>query len=202
MARSLSKIKEQIAKLQKEADSIQSGVIARIRKEIALHDLTVEHLFGSATAAGSEMAKQPRTIAPKALVARKKTTTKPAKFADDQGNTWGGVGKRPQWIREALEAGRTLEEFLVSAAKQAAQPKAKGTRRPKVPAAPARKNVAARKKLPATSAPAAKTKVLTKIARQPATSMKKAPTKKITAKKGRATTVPAGVSAPGDQSAD
>ncbi len=201
MARSLSKIKEQIAKLQKEADSIQSSVIARIRKEIALHDLTVEHLFGSGTAAGSEMAKQPRAVAPKAPATRKKATGKPAKFADDQGNTWGGMGKRPQWIREALEAGRALEEFLVSAAKPAAKPKARATRQPKA-AAPKRKKVAASKKPAATSAPAPKTKVPAKKTRKPAASTKKAPTKKIAAKKGRATTAPASASAPGDQSAD
>lgn len=202
MARSLSKIKEQIAKLQKEADSIQSSVIARIRKEIALHDLTVEHLFGSATAAGSEMAKQPRAVASKAPATRKKATGKPAKFADDQGNTWGGMGKRPQWIREALEAGRALEEFLVSAAKPAAKPKARATRQPKAAVAPTRKKVAASKKPAATSAPAPKTKVPAKKNRKPAASMKKAPTKKIAAKKGRATTAPASTSAPGDQAAN
>ena len=202
MARSLSKIKEQIAKLQKEADSIQSSVIARIKKEIALHDLTAEHLFGSATAASSEKSKQHRAIAPKAPATKKKATGKPAKFADDQGNTWGGMGKRPQWIRDALEAGRTLGDFLVSAAKPAAKPKAKAARLQKAAVAPTRKKVAGSKKSAAASAPAPKTKVPAKKARKPAASMKKAPAKKIVAKKGRATTAPASASASGDQSAD
>jgi hypothetical protein len=47
MAKSLAKLNEQIAKLQKEVDSIQSTVIARIKREIALHGLTAEHLFSS-----------------------------------------------------------------------------------------------------------------------------------------------------------
>lgn len=202
MARSLSKIKEQIAKLQKEADSIQSSVIARIKKEIALHDLTVEHLFGSATATSSEKSRQPRAVAPKAPAAKKEATGKPTKFADDQGNTWGGMGKRPQWIREALEAGRTLEDFLVSAAKPAAKPKARAARQPKVAVAPTRKKVAVSKKPAATSAPAPQSKVPAKKARKPAASVKKAPAKKIMAKKGRATTAPASTSAPGDQAAN
>lgn len=201
MARTLSKIKEQIAKLQKEADLIQSSVIARIRKEIALHDLTVEHLFGSATAAGSEIAKQPRTAAPKAPATRKKAAGKPAKFADDQGNTWGGMGKRPQWIREALEAGRTLEDFLVSASKLAAQPKARATRQPKVAVAPTRKKVAASKQPAVTSAPAPKAKVPAKKTRKPAASMKKVSPQKRAAKRSRAAPAPASTSEPGGQTA-
>lgn len=201
MARSLSKIKEQIAKLQKEADSIQSSVIARIKKEIALHDLTVEHLFGSATATGSEQSTQPRASARKAPVTKKKATGKAAKFADDQGNTWGGMGKRPQWIRDALEAGRALEEFLVNAAKPVSKRKARATRQPKTPVAPTPKKVAASKKPAASSAPAPKTNVPAKKTRKPAASVKKAPAKKITAKKGRATMAPATASEPGDQTA-
>lgn len=60
MARSIAKIKEQIAKLQREADSIQSTVIARIRKEIAQFDLTVENLFGAVTGAGEQKASTTR----------------------------------------------------------------------------------------------------------------------------------------------
>jgi DNA-binding protein H-NS len=119
MARSLTKIKQQIAQLQKQADSIQSSIIARIRKEIALHGLTAEHLFGSTAGTASAKERRPR-------VASAKSAGKPAKFADEQGNTWGGMGKRPQWIHDALSAGRSLDEFLVTAAKPAAKSKAKG----------------------------------------------------------------------------
>ena len=34
-----------------------------------------------------------------------------AKFKDDQGNTWGGRGPRPQWLRDALASGKALDEF-------------------------------------------------------------------------------------------
>ena len=32
---------------------------------------------------------------------------------DNPGNTYGGKGKKPQWLVEALESGRQLEEFAV-----------------------------------------------------------------------------------------
>ena len=36
-----------------------------------------------------------------------------AKFRDAAGNTWGGMGKRPQWLRDALASGKRLEDFLI-----------------------------------------------------------------------------------------
>ena len=36
-----------------------------------------------------------------------------AKFRDASGNTWGGMGKRPQWLRDALAAGKRLEDFRI-----------------------------------------------------------------------------------------
>ncbi|MES2298680.1 MAG: H-NS family nucleoid-associated regulatory protein [Pseudomonadota bacterium] len=35
------------------------------------------------------------------------------KYADDAGNTWGGRGRRPKWVREMLAIGRPLDDFLV-----------------------------------------------------------------------------------------
>lgn len=37
------------------------------------------------------------------------------KYRDDKGNTWTGVGKRPNWVRAALDGGATLEQFRVPA---------------------------------------------------------------------------------------
>ena len=42
------------------------------------------------------------------------------KYRDGAGNTWGGMGKRPQWLRDALTSGRRLEDFLVAPADSAA----------------------------------------------------------------------------------
>lgn len=149
MAKSLAKLKEQIAKLQKEADAIQSDVIARIKREIAQHGLTAEHLFGSArsTFIGNGNRAAPATKGTKA----KAGTANAAKYADGQGNTWHGIGKRPGWIHAALDAGRSLSDFLVgkspvaAASKPAASPA-------KAAAKPVKKVVAKKKPAPAKKA--------------------------------------------------
>lgn len=38
------------------------------------------------------------------------------KFADDQGHTWTGVGKRPNWFLAAIAAGKTADDLRVDAA--------------------------------------------------------------------------------------
>lgn len=136
MAKSLSQIQSQIQKLQKEADAIRAAVIARIRKEMAQHGLTAEDLF--AEARSTFIGNGRRTKA-------KAAATKAPKYADGAGNTWGGMGKRPGWIREALDAGRALEEFLVGA-----------VAKPAKAAKPASKKAAAAKKASPARKPAAK----------------------------------------------
>lgn len=164
MAKSLSQIESQIQKLQKEASAIRASVVARIRKEMAQHGLTAEDLF--AEARSTFIGNGRRTKA-------KSGVTKAPKYADGAGNTWGGMGKRPGWIREALEAGRALEEFLVGAiAKPAEAAKA---------AKPARKKAAAAKEAQPARKPAAK-----KPTREPAkkaAAPKKATTKRVARKK-------------------
>ncbi len=53
-----------------------------------------------------------------ARVGRKARSRAPAvvRYRDDKGNTWTGRGKQPVWLREALAQGRTLGDFLVTAA--------------------------------------------------------------------------------------
>lgn len=142
MAKSLSSIMSQIERLQKQAAAIQSEVITRIRKDIAQYGLTADQLFG--------------TSAVKAAGARKASTNqakteRAAKYGDGAGNTWGGMGKRPAWLHEALAAGKSLEDFLL--AKPATAPaKSKPAKAPvKRKAAP--KAAVAAKKRSATSAP-------------------------------------------------
>ncbi len=35
------------------------------------------------------------------------------KFRNDSGGTWGGMGKRPDWLRAALAGGKQLSDFAV-----------------------------------------------------------------------------------------
>jgi len=134
MAKSLSSILSQIERLQKEAASIQSEVIARVRKEIEKYGLTAEQLFGATSG-------RRRGAASKSAKGKASTA---AKYADGTGNTWGGRGKRPDWLRQALEAGKALEDFLIAGVEAAVKPAA--TRKRAAKAAPAKRTKAAAKK--------------------------------------------------------
>ncbi|MFG6489614.1 H-NS family nucleoid-associated regulatory protein [Roseateles sp. BYS78W] len=147
MAKSLLNILSQIERLQKEAAAIQSEVITRIRKDIVKYSLTAEQLFGSAGTSKPVRAKAGTKIT---------SATKPPKYADGTGNTWGGMGKRPEWIRQALAAGKALEDFLVGkavapatadtqSAKARAKPKAAPARKPEAKKRTPAKTVAPRK---------------------------------------------------------
>lgn len=41
------------------------------------------------------------------------TTT--AQYQDANGNTWGGRGRRPNWLNDAIARGKNLEDFLLGA---------------------------------------------------------------------------------------
>jgi len=169
MSTSLSKIKSQIARLQKQAATIETGIVARIKGEIAKHGLTVEQLFGGSSTVGATTS----AVKPKAA---KAGAAKPAKFADDNGNSWGGMGKRPQWIKDALESGKSLDDFLVAGKKAAVKAK------PAAKAAPAKKVKAAKKAAPKKQA-AAKKAAPTKAAAAPAAAKRSV---KVAAKKSAA----------------
>jgi len=109
MATTLSKIQSQIEKLQKQADQLKADVIQRLRKEIDQHGLTAADLFGGTAPSTIGRGTRGRSVA--------KTPAAPraAKYGDGAGNTWGGMGKRPQWLRDALEGGASIDDFLLAA---------------------------------------------------------------------------------------
>lgn len=113
MSKSYAQIVKQIEALKQEAEKLRrsevDGVIARIREAITFYNLTAADLGLSAKA---------KPAAGKAAPAKRKKgkVGKAAivvKFRNDSGGTWGGRGKRPQWLRDALNAGKKLEDFAV-----------------------------------------------------------------------------------------
>ena len=166
MAKSLSSILSQIERLQKEAAAIQTEVVARIRKDIEKYGLTAEQLFGNATPAKRGSAKAAAVKPAKSTKVTKapKTakTPKPPKYADGAGNTWGGMGKRPDWLRAALAAGKSLEEFLIGSVAPAATGPAKSPKRKA--SADTGAKAAARKRDPAKARAAATPKPARKAA--------------------------------------
>jgi DNA-binding protein H-NS len=118
MTKTYAQIVKQIAALQEEAELARrkevDGVIARIREAITVYNLSAADLgFGG----------KPQAAAGKTQAVAKRSARKSAgragrgagvvKYSNGNGGTWGGLGKRPQWLRDALAGGKTLEEFAV-----------------------------------------------------------------------------------------
>lgn len=128
---SLIDLNRKIAKLQKQADAIKNrekkGVIERIRQAILHYELTPADLFSEtgeparrgrrsansnsgldALSAGAAL--KPRRGRPVGAVSRKPV---PIRYRDEEGNTWTGRGKLPNWLKTHMENGRRQEDFLV-----------------------------------------------------------------------------------------
>jgi len=114
-------VQKQIQALQREAEKLRvhemSGVIERIKVAIAEYGITAEQLgFGSTS---------------KPVIAKKTSGNShgesKAKYANGQGQVWGGMGPRPSWLRAELEAGKSLDDFLVKKVPSKAKPVSSNT---------------------------------------------------------------------------
>jgi len=119
MTKTYAQIVKQIKSLEAEAEKARraevDGVITRIREAVQFYNLSASDL-------GLNLkAKAPTGDRPAVPVKRRKkragakASAGPAvaKYSDGQGNTWVGRGKRPQWLRTALESGKQLSDFLI-----------------------------------------------------------------------------------------
>ena len=62
---------------------------------------------------GGSGRKQRKTGTPAPKKRAKKTAPSAVKYRDDAGNTWVGRGKRPDWFKAGLAAGKRPEDFEV-----------------------------------------------------------------------------------------
>jgi DNA-binding protein H-NS len=118
MKRTYAQIVKQIETLKQEADRLRrqeiEGVVARIREAIEHYGLTAEDLGLAPKSGRPAKAAGPAAAKTRRKPARTKTAkARAVKFRDEAGRTWGGIGKRPQWLRDALAAGKTLQDFAV-----------------------------------------------------------------------------------------
>ncbi|WP_342779503.1 H-NS family nucleoid-associated regulatory protein [Methylibium rhizosphaerae] len=117
MSKTYHQIQQEIERLQREAERLRqeevAGVIARIKEAIQVYGLTAADLG----LGGAGLRKQH---------AGNGTSATRVKYRDEAGNTWSGRGPRPQWLRDALAAGRSLDEFAVQRAAGKAARRAAG----------------------------------------------------------------------------
>jgi DNA-binding protein H-NS len=129
MTKTYANILKQIESLQQDAERARqkeiAGVVSRIRDAIDAYKLTAQDLgfiggFGSAGGMAGKKAAVTAALPP----AGKRRGPKPkankgvkaqrvVKYRNDSGGTWGGLGKRPDWLRAALADGKQLSDFAV-----------------------------------------------------------------------------------------
>ena len=96
----------------------------RVDKAIATHNKkkkaeALVAVRAKAKAMGFSLAELTGEPAPKAVKktagpAKKKAPGKPAyRDTENAKNTWGGRGPRPAWLRDALAAGKSLDDFKI-----------------------------------------------------------------------------------------
>jgi len=114
MAKTYEQVMKQIETLSAEAEKLKrkevQGVIARIKEAVNAYGLTASDLGLGGGTPGRKPG--PRAAKSKSKPSKSKVSTV-AKFRDEAGNTWVGRGPRPHWLREALAAGKKLEDFAV-----------------------------------------------------------------------------------------
>lgn len=120
MTKSYTQIVKQIETLQLQAEKLRrneiAGVVTRIRDAISFYKLTAADLgLGGAGKAASAVAAPAKRRARKGRKATGKAGKSNAaiKYSNGAGGTWVGLGKRPQWLRDALAAGKTLADLAV-----------------------------------------------------------------------------------------
>ncbi len=114
MTKTYAQLVKQIESLSAEAEKARKkeieGVIGRIREAITVYNLSAEDLgFAPRAKPGPKPGAKKRGRKPG-------KAAKPAaavKYRNENGDTWVGRGKRPAWLRDALAAGKKLEDFAV-----------------------------------------------------------------------------------------
>lgn len=103
MQTSYLKLEEEAARLLKQAEELRiqerSAAIADIQATIEKYGITAADLNLSA---------------PKSKSNNGSALPAPAKYRGPNGELWGGGrGRKPDWVREVIKAGKSLEDFAI-----------------------------------------------------------------------------------------
>ncbi len=97
-------LKAQAEKLMAQAEEARTKeiaeVVADIKKKMTEYGITASDLGLSA---GSK--KATKKVGP--------STPSVVRYKNDNGETWSGMGRQPNWIKEAIEKGKDKEDFAV-----------------------------------------------------------------------------------------
>lgn len=99
-----SELMKQAQSLMAQAEQARkdelSGAIADIKAKMKQYGITVADLGGGASAGGRKASKSKSGAAPK--------------FRGPNGELWaGGPGRKPQWVRDVLASGKSLDSFKI-----------------------------------------------------------------------------------------
>ena len=112
----LASLNAQIAALQAQAEALRkkevAEVITKVKDAITHYGLTAADLGLGKAAPKPSKAPVGAPIKKARKNAAGKKPARPAKFKDGQGKTWSGIGKRPDWFKAALAAGKTPQDLL------------------------------------------------------------------------------------------
>ncbi|GKT17005.1 H-NS histone family protein [Acidovorax sp. SUPP2522] len=103
LPKTLAQVKRRLEEAMNEASDAEE-LIPLMKKAIAQFDLEPGDLF-------EQRPESSRLATPNISKARDATAQAKAVYQDADGNTWAGRGRRPTWLNEALERGKTLEDF-------------------------------------------------------------------------------------------
>jgi DNA-binding protein H-NS len=127
MPKSLARIEKEIEALEREAATLRkkeaAGVIARIKEAIAHYHLSAQDLGLASEPRGRRgVARASRRVRPegrqlsngalaKAIGMPNRRPDGHVQYKDEAGNTWSGRGRRPDWLKAALQDGKTLDDL-------------------------------------------------------------------------------------------
>lgn len=113
MTKTYEQLMKQIDSLTRQAEELRRKevhlVVGRIKQAIRAYGLTASDLGLSA----ARPARAAKTAKKRAGRSAGKAGAAVVKYRDESGNTWGGRGPRPAWLRSALAAGKQLSDFAV-----------------------------------------------------------------------------------------
>ncbi len=114
-----NQIRVQIAKLEREAESLRrkeiKHVVQQIRRLMAEHNLTLDDLREPRSRKGAKKAVAAKAKRKPAAKKRRSRASKVKyRSPDKKSLTWSGMGRQPKWIAELLASGKTLDDLRVN----------------------------------------------------------------------------------------